>query len=95
MSAKYGRTATVVATSFGFTSIVTIVDLLAKHLGMVDAVITSERGRGRVVAIWRCSEDIALEARNCRSRIENEIDHPFELEVFLNAACRESETFGD
>ncbi|MDA1361854.1 hypothetical protein O1R50_19660 [Glycomyces luteolus] len=95
MNVQAGHKAMVVATSFGFTSIFTIVDLLAKHLGMVGATITSERGGGRVIAIWHCSADIASEARLCRARIANEINHPFELEIFLNATGRESETFGD
>jgi hypothetical protein len=77
--------ALVVISSVGLLSVVRIADELAKSLGLSDVRITSERGGGRVVAMWECSDDVASEVQRTLSNLPSDVIRMCEVFVTFNS----------
>jgi hypothetical protein len=75
--------ALVTISTVGLVSLLSIVDELAKTLGLTRPDITSEKGRGRLVALWRCSADVALEVERVVHRLPVGVSRTCELFVTL------------
>lgn len=76
--------ALVVISCVGLLPVVMIADELAKSLGLADVRITSERGRGRVVAVWECSDDVASEIHRTLFSMPPDVTRTCEVFVSLN-----------